>query len=212
MCNFLLPLLAGFSPAQLRHVLNFIEALLVCSAKHKTLAAVTRLLRLDHADQFALADLFRVSPWSGEQIRSRVTLFILKAVTEIQTKTGWRLLFLSLDDSLGRKDIATHKLQAVSLHFDHVRQRRQKGQYTNGSNVQLYSPTWLALDLCRQSQSPFVHLLTCRVVAPLRPPAYRTGHPPLDQRQPDLPHPFSGGLAAPLSLRSESGLLQTEPP
>lgn len=133
LCNFLLPLVADFSPAQVRHALNFIEALLVCSAKHKTLAALTRLLWLDHADQFALADFFRVSPWSGEQIRFRVTLFILKAVAEIQAKTGWHLLFLSLDDSLGRKDVATHKLQAVSLHFDHVRQRRQKGHCTNGS-------------------------------------------------------------------------------
>ncbi len=133
LCNFLLPLAAGFSPAQLRHALNFIESLLVCSAKHKTLAALTRLLWLDHADQFALADFFRVSPWSGEQISSRVTLFILKVVAEIQARTGWHLLFLSLDDSLGRKDVATHKLQAVSLHFDHVRQRRQKGHCTNGS-------------------------------------------------------------------------------
>ncbi len=133
LCNFLMPLVADFSPAQLRHALNFIEALLVCSAKHKTLSALTRLLRLNHADHFALADFFRVSPWSGEQVRLRVTLFILKVVAEIQAKTGWRLIFLSVDDSLGRKDVATHKLQAVSLHFDHVRQRRQKGYCTNGS-------------------------------------------------------------------------------
>ena len=133
LCNFLVPLLAGFSPAQLRHALNFIEALLVCSAKHKTLTALTRLLRLDHADHFALADFFRVSPWSGEQVRFSVTRFILKVVAQIQAATGWRLLFLSVDDSLGRKDIATHKLQAVSFHFDHVRQRRQKGHCTNGS-------------------------------------------------------------------------------
>ena len=133
LCNFLLPLVAGFSPAQRRHALNFIEALLVCSAKHKTLSALTRLLWLDHADQFALADFFRLSPWSGEQVRCSVTLFILKVVTEIQAKTGWRLVFLSVDDSLARKDIATHKLQAVSWHFDHVGQRRQKGYCTNGS-------------------------------------------------------------------------------
>jgi hypothetical protein len=133
LCNFFVPLAAGFSAAQLRHALNFIEALLVCSAKHKTLATLTRLLQVDHADQFALADFFRVSPWSGEQLRSAVTLFILKVVAELQVKTGWRLLFLSVDDSLARKDVATHKLQAVSLHFDHVRQRRQKGYCTNGS-------------------------------------------------------------------------------
>jgi hypothetical protein len=50
LCNFLLPLLVNFTPAQQRHALNFIEALLVCPAKHKTLATLTRLLRLPHAD------------------------------------------------------------------------------------------------------------------------------------------------------------------
>ena len=58
LCNYLLPLVAGFSPAQLRHALNFIEALLVCSAKPKTLSALTRLLRLDHADQDHVIELF----------------------------------------------------------------------------------------------------------------------------------------------------------
>jgi hypothetical protein len=139
LCNFFVPLVASFSPAQLRHALNFLEALLVCSAKHKTLAALTRLLQVDHADQFALVDFFRVSPWSGEAVRQAVTLFILKVVAELQDKSGWRLLFLSIDDSLARKDVATHKLQAVSLHFDHVRQRRQKGNCTNGSkNIGLH--------------------------------------------------------------------------
>jgi len=128
LCNFLIPLLVGFSPAQLRHTLNFIEAVLVCSAKHKTLATLTRLLQVAHADHFALADFFRVSPWSPQ-----LTLRLLKIVAQIQAVTGWRLIFLSVDDSLSRKDVTTHKLQAVGFHFDHVRQRRQVGQYTNGS-------------------------------------------------------------------------------
>lgn len=133
LCNFLTPLLMGFSPAQLRHALNFVEAILVCTARHKTLAALTRWLRLEHADEYALADFFRVSPWSGEAVRTAVLGFVLKTVAAIQVKTGWRLLFLSVDDSLCCKDIATHKLQAVSLHFDHVRQRRQQAQFTNAS-------------------------------------------------------------------------------
>jgi hypothetical protein len=60
--NLLIQLLLGFAPAQQLHALNFIEALLVCSAKHKTPAALTRLLRLPHADEYALADFFRVQP------------------------------------------------------------------------------------------------------------------------------------------------------
>ena len=133
LCNFLIPLLVDFTSAQQRHALNFIEALLVCPAKHKTLAALTRLLRVPHADEFAFADFFRASPWSGIAVRHAVTLFLLQTVAQIQLCTGWRLLFLSIDDALCRKDIATHALQTVSLHYDHVPQRRQKGNFTNSS-------------------------------------------------------------------------------
>lgn len=133
LCNFLIPLLAGFSEAQLAHALNVIEGLLVCPAKHKTLAALTRLLWRAHADEYALADFFRRSPWSGVAVQQAVTRFLLGFVTQVQAATGWRLLFLSLDDSLCRKDLETHALQAVSLHHDHVQQRRQVGHFTNSS-------------------------------------------------------------------------------
>jgi hypothetical protein len=35
----LMPVLLGFSDAQQRHALNFIEALLICPGQHKALAA-----------------------------------------------------------------------------------------------------------------------------------------------------------------------------
>jgi hypothetical protein len=147
-CNFIVPLLAGLSTAQLRHALNFIDAILVCTARHKTLAALTRLLRLDHADAYAWADFFRVSPWSGEKIRTAVTLAVLKTVVALQAKTGWRLLFLSVDDSLCVKDVDTTKLQAVSFHYDHNEPRRQQGRYSNASKyvtlqLQLGPAQWL---------------------------------------------------------------------
>jgi len=101
------PLLLNFSPAQQRHALNFIEALMVSGSKHKTLRHLTGLLRLPHPDEFALADFFRASPWDS------------------QARTGWRLLFLKIDDALCPKDVAMYALEAVSLHYDHVSQRRQ---------------------------------------------------------------------------------------
>ena len=133
LCNFLGPVLGHFSATQWRHALNLIEALLVCTARHKTLAALTRWLRVPHADEYAQADFLRVSPWDAADVRTRILVCLLQLVLKIQTVTGWRLLFLSVDDSLCGKDVATHKLQAVSLHFDHVRQRRQQDQYTNAS-------------------------------------------------------------------------------
>jgi hypothetical protein len=133
LCNFLTPLLVDFSPAQLHHALNFIEALLVCTSKHKTLSALTRLLRLPHADEFALADFFRVSPWESAPVQKALTRLLLHIVCQIQHRTGWRLLFLWIDDALCPKDVATHALQAVTFHFDHCQSRRQKGKFTNSS-------------------------------------------------------------------------------
>ena len=133
LCNFLTPLLIGFSPAQIRHALNCIEALLVCASKHKTLSALTRLLRLPHADEFALADFFRASPWDSSPIQNALTRFLLQIVCQIQKRTGWRLLFLRIDDGLCPKDVATRALEAVTLHYDHCQSRRQKGNFTNSS-------------------------------------------------------------------------------
>jgi hypothetical protein len=47
LCNFLLPLLVELNSAQQRHALNVVAALLVCTRlKHRTLAALTRVLRV----------------------------------------------------------------------------------------------------------------------------------------------------------------------
>ncbi len=133
LCNFLTPLLIDFSPAQLRHALNCVEALLACASKHKPLSALTRLLRLPHADEFALADFFRASPWKSAPVQKALTLFLLQTVCQIQQCTGWRVLFLRIDDALCPKDMATRALEAVTFHFDHCQPRRQKGKFTNSS-------------------------------------------------------------------------------
>jgi hypothetical protein len=133
VCNFLTPLLIGFSPAQIRHALNCVEALLVCATKHKTLSALTRLLRLPYADEFALADFFRASPWESAPVQQALTLFLLQIVCKIQHRTGWRWLFVRIDDALCPKDVATRALEAVTFHFDHCQSRRQKGKFTNSS-------------------------------------------------------------------------------
>jgi hypothetical protein len=103
LCNFLTTLPVGFSPAQLRHALSCIEALLVCTARHKTLAALTRWLRLEHADEYALADFLRVSRWSADAVRSAVLGCLLKTVTALQAKTGWRGVCQWVLDTVGGK-------------------------------------------------------------------------------------------------------------
>jgi len=134
LCNFLLPLLVELNSSQQRHALNVVAALLVCTRlKHRTLAALTRVLRVPHADHFACADFLRTSGWSAERVQQAMMLFLLQTVTQIQRLTGLRLLFLSLDDALAPKDVATTALEAVTFHHDHVEQRRQKKHYTNAS-------------------------------------------------------------------------------
>ena len=56
---FLLPLLWSLSEPQRRHALNVAGALLARGNKRKTLTALTAMLRLSHANHFALADFFR---------------------------------------------------------------------------------------------------------------------------------------------------------
>jgi hypothetical protein len=133
LCNFWLSLPVGFSAAQTRHALNVIEALLVSQHKHKTLAALTRLLRGPHADAYALADFFRRSPWTAELVRTAVLRVLLAFVGQVQRVTRRRLLFLSVDDSLCRKYAKTQALEAVGWHHDHNRARRQLGHCTKAS-------------------------------------------------------------------------------
>ena len=81
LCNFLLPLLAELTGPQQRHALNVVAALLVCTRlKHRTLAALTRVLRVPHADQFACADFFRCSAWSAAQVQQALMRFLLQTV------------------------------------------------------------------------------------------------------------------------------------
>lgn len=43
------------------------------------------------------------------------------------------MFFLSIDDALAPRDVATTALEAVTFHHNHVEQRRQKKHYTNAS-------------------------------------------------------------------------------
>ncbi|MCC7163062.1 MAG: hypothetical protein IT331_11250 [Anaerolineae bacterium] len=133
VCNFPIPLLIDFSPAHQCHALNVIEALLIGAFKHKTPSAFTRLLGLPHTDEFALADFSRVSPWDSHAVQQALTRFLLQTVAQIQLRADWRLLFVSMDDALCPKDVATQALEAGSFRYDHVQPRRQKGKFTNSS-------------------------------------------------------------------------------
>jgi len=132
LCAFLLPLITALSEPQQRHALNVVGALLVCTSKHKCLTTLTAMLRVTHADHFALADFFRQSPWCPLEVRRAVLATQMSTLAQVLRQVGEHApIFLSVDDSLAVKDAGTRALEAVSWHHDHVTPRAQmrvKGQ------------------------------------------------------------------------------------
>lgn len=137
LCAFLMPLIVSLSAPQQRHALNVVGALLVSSAKHKCLTTLTGLLRVPHADHFALADFFRRSGWCPLEVQRAVLTAQMAVLVRVLSISRNACVFLSIDDSLACKDVATRALEAVTLHHDHVTQRaqvRSKSQtYTNAA-------------------------------------------------------------------------------
>lgn len=126
LCAFLMPLIAAMSEPQQRHALNVVGAVLVCASKHKCLTTLTAMLRVPHADHFALADFFRQSTWCPLEVRRAVWVRQMATLARVlQHADGRTPIFLSVDDSLAVKDAGTEALEAVSWHHDHVKQRAQ---------------------------------------------------------------------------------------
>jgi hypothetical protein len=126
LCAYLMPLIAMLSQPQQRHALNVVGALLVCGSKRKCLTTLTAMLRVGHADHYALADFFRASEWCPVEVR-RAALVTQMAVVGRVMQAGVEHLpiYLCVDDSLAVKDAGTRALEAVSWHHDHVKQRAQ---------------------------------------------------------------------------------------
>jgi len=131
LTNFVLALqLALFQP-QIRHLLQLVDALLVCNQR-KTLSNLSRLLHLT-PDPKALADFFRESPWRVEQISQPRKQFMLRTLLALAAKAGFPLTILaSLDDSLGKKGKATKHLEAVDYHHNHTESTRKRQSWCNG--------------------------------------------------------------------------------
>ena len=124
MCQFTL-----YQP-QMRHLLQVMDALLVCPGK-KTLSNLYRHL-FQPADPKTAADFFRESPWQREEIGlSRKQTMFLQFLKMAQ-KLGLTALVIGVDDSLGKKHKATRHLEAVAYHHDHNDSTRKKPTYANG--------------------------------------------------------------------------------
>lgn len=121
--------LALYQP-QIRHLIQLVDALLVCDSR-KTLTNLYRQLAAG-PDPKTAADFFRESPWQARDIsgpRKRWMLFKFLALARQLKLTS--AIQVSLDDSLGKKHKDTRHLEAVSFHHNHTESTRRKQVYSN---------------------------------------------------------------------------------
>jgi hypothetical protein len=125
---FLQPLLGTLTMPQQQHLLEMADALLVTEDR-KTLAALQRQF-LDTSDPANWADFLRISPWSADGLRDRLRRQQVAWLLAEAQQRGWpKVLFLNLDDSLGKKDKQTHCLEPVDWFHDHTESTPQKPRY-----------------------------------------------------------------------------------
>jgi len=116
---------------QIRHLIQMVDALLV-SNETKTISGLYRLLK-GQPDPKNGADFLRESPWTPEAIGSSRKRWMVKKFLELASKVNMAFeIFISIDDSLGKKGKATRHLEAVDYQHNHTESSRKKQTYTNG--------------------------------------------------------------------------------
>jgi len=131
LTSFIYALQLALYQPQIRHLLQIVDAMLVCNHR-KTLSDLSRFLR-QAPDPKTLADFFRESPWTVDLIsQPRKKLMVLKLL-ELAAKAGLEpKILVSLDDSLGKKGKATKHLQAVDYHHNHSESTKKRQAWCNG--------------------------------------------------------------------------------
>jgi len=134
LCKFIARLGLKLTNPQRRHVTNVADALIVSDARRKTLSALHRELLDPPSDQYALADCFRESPWTAEEVRTRLLVYLVRLAVRLARLLHLeKIIFVSIDDSLCPKDAATRYLEAVDWHHDHNASTKKRPVYRNGS-------------------------------------------------------------------------------
>ena len=131
LCTFIDQLELSLSQPQLRHVINMVDALLVCDSD-KTLAELQRQF-VECVDASNMADTLRIAPWTAAEVRRPVgQLMIREALAQARAKGTLDAIYISLDDSTARKHKHTQHIEPVDWHFDHVESTPFKPRYVNG--------------------------------------------------------------------------------
>ena len=132
LLNFVLSLCLNLSKPPQSHLLRTVEALIVSKEK-KTWAGLYRQW-VEAPDASAVADFFRASPWSEQQIGQSLSQFGFNDAL----KRAWEeniepLIYVSIDDSLTVKDKDTKALEGVDWFHDHNASPKKKSNYRHGA-------------------------------------------------------------------------------
>jgi len=117
---------------QRKHLLRTADAIIVCEGR-KTLANLYRQW-VEAPDVSAVADFFRVSPWSAEEMTGALATFTMTDMLQrARTEGAAPIIYVSFDDSATRKDKNTRHLEAVDWIFDHSASGKGQTIYCQGA-------------------------------------------------------------------------------
>src|SRR5688572_19936502 len=86
LCTFLDQLGLTLSQPQRRHLVNLVDALLVCESR-KTLAALHRQF-VEAPDVSNMADCLRISAWTAQDLRQPLGAFLLRWAIALADQAG----------------------------------------------------------------------------------------------------------------------------
>lgn len=130
ICAFFDSLNLDLSKPQRQHMLNLMDALLVCEDT-KTLAALQRQF-IEAPDASNMADYLRISPWQAAAGRAALRASQVNwVVTQAERLNLPKVLSINLDDSLGEKDKETRHLEPVDWFHDHAESTKTKPVFKN---------------------------------------------------------------------------------
>lgn len=132
LVSFIVGLHLALSRPQREHILRTADAIIVCEER-KTLSALYRQW-VEAPDVSAVADCFRVSPWTAEEVRQGSAEFVMTDLARWAVLAGVApIIFVSIDDSLTRKDKDTTHLEAVDVVHDHAAAGKGQTAYCKGA-------------------------------------------------------------------------------
>ena len=130
--SFIVALHLSLSKPQRKHLVRTADAIIVCEER-KTLSALYRQW-VEAPDVSAVADCFRVGPWTADEVRQPLAAFVMDDLIQLAAGPGMvPNIYVSLDDSLTRKDKDTTCLEAVDWVHDHAAAGKGQTAYCKGA-------------------------------------------------------------------------------